>query len=272
MKNQLSILVLATFVGVATAAGCASSPGTNGKPSTTGNGGSTGNVSGVTLLPSATGWIDKMDADNTIGVQGAWYPYGDAYGDAKCMTVGGHTAAECSMITTPDPTATSFPPSDMTTGKMCTSGTVAKVINGPGTTAMPDYSNIWGAGIGLDLNASGGANSVKMPYNATAAGITGIAFDLDMVPLPGLRVEFPMPSTDGSTAGSDFWGATSSYPPSPVQVGTNVITWDKVLSPMPSASTMFDPTMIESIQFHVPTSTSSTGSYSFCISKLTFLK
>jgi len=40
-------------------------------------------------------------------------------------------------------------------------GTVAKVIAIPSMPTAMDYSNIFGAGIGLDLNNVGGANSAK---------------------------------------------------------------------------------------------------------------
>ena len=54
---------------------------------------------------------------------------------------------------------------------------------------LPDYANITGAGIGLDLNNSGGAVPVRGVFNATTKGVTGVAFDLEIVALPGLRVE-----------------------------------------------------------------------------------
>jgi hypothetical protein len=230
---------------------CGSSDSGNGDGNN-GGGGSGGTTSGgdVMLVPSADGWIDAMDAGNTIGVQGAWYPYGDAYGEAKCINVGMHTADQCSVITTPDPNTSGFP---NTGGMMCTAGTIAQVIAGP--DGMPDYSNIWGAGIGLDLNS-----------------ITGISFKLDQKPLTGLRVEFPMPATEGAADGSDYWGAgqTGTYPPSPVAVGVNVVKWDQVQGPR-ATSTPFDPTQMLAIQFHAPAATSSSGTYAFCISELTFL-
>src|SRR5262245_57459491 len=106
MKHRAHNLLLTTILGIVAAAGCASSPagtstGKGGSSGGTGTGGS-GTVSGVTLTPDATGWIDGMAAGNTVGVQGAWYAYGDAYGEAKCLSAG-HTMAECSNITAPNP-------------------------------------------------------------------------------------------------------------------------------------------------------------------------
>ena len=175
----------------------------------------------------------------------------------------GHTAAECSKIDQPPPMM--FP---NTGGKMCTSGTVAKVIDIVGMPGMPDYGKIWGAGIGLDLNNAGGI-AVKMSLDAVAKGIKGIKFDLDMKPLAGLRVEAETTPTNGTEAGNDYWGATSSYPPSPVMVGTNTVLWSMFVGPK---GHVFDPTKLLGIQFHVPASTSGGGPYTFCISNVALME
>lgn len=241
------------------------SGGTGGSAGSAGTGG--GSANGVVILPDETGWVDGMAEWNTIGVQGAWYPYGDAYGvEKKCVTAGHDAATECAIITTPDPAAMSFP---NTGGKMCTSGSVAKVIDVPGMAGTPDYSNIWGAGIGLDLNATPGDNATKSPFDFVAHGFTGIYFEIDMVPLPGLRVEFPMPATEGHADGSDYWGASMNYPNSPVMAGGNTIKWADIKAPR--GAIPFDATQVLSIQFHVPSSTAGAGTFSYCISNLTFI-
>ena len=120
------------------------------------------------------------------------------------------------------PSFGSFP---NTAGKMCTSGTVAKIIPIVGST-MLDYNQIWGAGIGLDLNNGGGdAGAVKGTYNATAAGVLGIAFDIDTVPLATLRVEFP----NATATNAAFWGGDNQA--SPVKAGHNEIKWADVKGP-----------------------------------------
>lgn len=257
--NLLSFITLS--LGIAAAAGCAAEPKATGDGGGGAGGGSA--VAGVVLVPDETGWIDGMATGNTVGVQGAWYPYGDAYGEAKCLIA--HTAAECSVIMTPDPVATGFPNQG---GMMCTSGSVAQVLGTP-----PDYANMWGAGIGLDLNATGGANSVKEPWNADMYGVKGISFVLDKVPVPGLRVEFPIPSTEGGTAGSNYWGATGSYPNSNVKAGVNVIRWDAVKAPVGAMGTEAPnhQQMLLAIQFHVPSTPAARGMYDFCVSELKFL-
>lgn len=236
----------------------------------------------VTVVPNETGWVDKQDACvnmANLGVQGAWYPYGDQYGtgegDAKCIKVGNHMPAECSRIDTPPP-----PPAmgfTNTMGLMTTSGQVAKVIpcvaGSPAamipTSGCPDndYSNVWGAGIGWDFNAdpagADGSPGAKHPWNPADHGVVGIAFTIAGVPLGGkFRVEFPMQLTDaecdldkpmiphGSTTdshskGAPFWGAQAKgnamFPNSPVVEGENKIFFDDktALTGVESADTTF---------------------------------
>jgi hypothetical protein len=180
-----------------------------------------------------------------------------------CEARGGHAATACSQVATP--AVGSFP---NVGGKMCTSGTVAMIIAGAG--GLPDYANITGAGIGLDLNNSGGAVPVRGVFNATTKGVTGVAFDLQIVALPGLRVEFPTPATDVSSTGAAYWGANASFANSPAVAGTNVIRWADIRIPG-AAPPAFDPTMLESILFHIPTTIVAPGPYSFCVSNLKLL-
>jgi hypothetical protein len=298
--------------GAAALAGCGSgtvnhdaggSGGSSGSGGSTGSGGSGLSTTEVTITPDGTGWVDAMADGNSLMVQGAWYGYGDQYGEIctdaklsgmKCNDplVGNHPTSDCSVVKTPtlpaDP-AVGFPPTDAASGKMCTTGTIAKVVAIVNTslgTGM-DYSNIWGAGIGLDLAAmkAAGACDAKGTFAAKDKHVIGMKFDIDMVPAVGLRVEFPIPDTDGTKNGSDYWGATSAYPNSPVVAGTNTIYWDpaslgitdvtvKGVTPAGSTPTVtFDPNKMESIQFHVPAGTSSAypADYSFCISNLKLL-
>jgi hypothetical protein len=238
----------------------------------TGTAGTTGTAgAGAGVLPvDPTGFVSAP----MLGIQGAWYGYGDGQGTdgtvamSDCVLKGMHMATDCSVITTP--MYGSFP--QTTPGKMCTSGTVAKVIMGsvgctaPATTCA-DYSNLFGAGIGLDLNNAGAdGGGGKMPFNATMAGITGIEFDLDMAPpTNGIRVEFPTVGTENTSA---MWKPGTSNK-SPLVVGHNVLMFADVASPTyVKPAIPFDPTKILSIQFHVPTTTTASQAYSFCISNL----
>lgn len=220
----------------------------------------------IVLTPSETGWVDK--GSNPLGIQGAWYAYADSLGDdgqppGKCQKVGMHSDAECSKVETPQPG--SFAPS---ANGMCTKGTVAKVING--SNGMPDYSNIWGAGIALDFGApsEGEAPGKKV---ADLSAYSGFSFELSAKPAPGLRVEMPMPSTENTTDGSDYWGGSSAWGNSPVVVGLNTFKWADITPPGASTA-MYDPKQALGIQFHVPTGTAAAGAYEFCINKLTLVK
>jgi hypothetical protein len=258
--------------------GTGNTGGTNASGGTSDAGGTPG---AVRLVPNALGWIDAMDEGNTVGVQGAWYPYGDQYGVAKCTMVGMHAPAECSTISDPDPLVPGFPNEG---GEMCTTGETAVVLPcGAGVPlcdpGMPDYSNMWGAGIGLDLNAEGATDAgpgMKFPYDPEAHDVVGIAFEIDQVPLSQLRVEFPMVLPDGTSTedhpdGSPYWEADSNYSASPVEPGRNVVRFDDVRPPRENYE--FDRTKILSVQFHVPAITSGTarGAYTFCIKNLEFL-
>lgn len=230
----------------------------------------------VLLTPSPSGFVDA--ATNSLGVIGAWFAYGDGYeggmAPGKCQG-SGHMTSECSIITMPTlpPGAAGFPPN--MAGAMCTAGTVAKVLPIPGMAAL-DYSNMYGAGIALDVNNPGGANSVKGTFNATAKGVTGISFEINAPPL-ALRVEFPT-TADNPVAGADYWGATptGTFPNSPVKAGVNTIHFaTDVTTPMligaDAAVHMFNPSLLQSIQFHVPTTTAPGSTYNFCISNLKLL-
>jgi len=168
--------------------------------------GSTPNTASFTVVPDATGWLDLTA--NDLGLQGSWYPYGDRYGAAKCTTVGMHPLDTCSLVTSPaPPPATGFPNEG---GKMCTSGQTAVILpcaTGVTTSGCPasDYSNMWGAGIGLDfgLPAEGGGPPserdplTRVPWNAIAHGVTGVSFDFSwndpsVRSEPYVRVGFPM--------------------------------------------------------------------------------
>jgi hypothetical protein len=248
------------------------SPGTGGTGTATGT--------PVPLPSDMTGFVDVP----TLGIMGAWYPYGDGIGpdalpaDGDCEKAG-HAATDCSTITTPVPSAMTF---TNTNSVMCTSGTVAKVLSLMGKTDCPtvsadcDYSAMFGAGIGLDLNNGGNDGGTgKQPFNATTAGVIGISFDIvDMtgtaaaVPLTGLRIEFPTPTTT-DTAAIWKWQKAKNYT-SPVVMGHNQILFSDVTQPdyvagYSAATAGLDVTKIVSVQFHVPTTTGANGPYSFCV-------
>ncbi len=250
---------LTLFVGavMALTAGCSEDSGDPGPSSNTGGSGGGGGDSGnsVLLPPTETGWVDK--ASNSLGVQGAWYAYGDSLGDTgmppgKCQAAG-HMASECAIIESPPPG--SFP---NTGGQMCTKGSTEAVL------AM-DYSNMWGAGIALDFN-NPGMGAPKAAFDASA--IAGVEFDLIRKPLAGLRVEFPQTDTENTEAGNDYADATSSYPVSMLTEGHNVVMFSRVKGPK---GHVFNPMNLLGIQFHVPSGSSQTP-FDYCIANLALIK
>jgi hypothetical protein len=314
-----SVLMTAAIGCVALATACsgddsggddddAGSGGTGGSGAGTGGGGNTtacvpgGNVK---LAVDSTGWMDATTPCNDdVGVQGSWYPYGDRYGDgegdSKCTKFGLHAETECATINTPVVADKKF---DNIDGAMHTEGIVEAILPCvPGSMAATlmtsgcpehDYSNMWGAGIGFDLNATAGDMSMKSPYDPVAHNVIGIRFTIDAVPLPGLRVEFPMllqdadaakdtpislppgSTTDSHSAGAPYWGAQlkgdAKYPPSPVVVGVNTVIFDTDVAPPKLSAYAWEKNRMLGVQFHVPTG-STMGTYSFTISDFKLLR
>lgn len=273
MNHQNFFLTVFAGAVMALTAGCDDS-GSGGEPTGTGTGTTTGTgtgtgttTGGVPLKADKGGFVAKDS--NTLGIQGAWYAYADSLGASgtppgACQAAG-HSDAECSKVTAPAP-GMGFAPTDETADqKLCTEGTVEAVLNG--SNGMPDYGNMWGAGIGLDFN-NPGMGAMKTGFNASAANVKGISFDIDTPPLAGIRVEIPDAKTNGKAAA--YWEATTSYGPSPVKAGTNTFTWDKVLSPDPANVPALDPSSLYGLQFHVVSGAA--GSYKFCISHVKMLQ
>jgi len=267
---------------------------TQDPPANRGGSGGQPSAGNVLVVPSDMGWVEGTDGE--LGIQGSWYPYGDRYGAAKCTSVGMHLLDECSLVTSPKPPPDSGFPNEG--GKMCTTGETAVILPckaGVTTQGCPDsdYSNLWGAGIGFDFNAEKGmpqGSGAKHVWNPAEHGVTGISFELDVKPLPGFRVEFPMllldseasqvslpngATTDDHPDGAPYWGANSSFSDSPVMPApfVNVVRWDNVRKPGKDATYVFDKARLLGVQFHVPAvKTAPRGAYAFCISKLTFLR
>lgn len=264
MKNQLTALILVLCCGGFSAA-CSddSSSGGSGGAGGSGNSGGAGGAGpsgAVELVADNTGFVNA----EAVGIKGAWYAYADSIGSdgtskGNCQTVGMHPDTECAKVESPAPG--SFPNTD---NKLCTKGTVEAVGMLAGA---PDYDNQWGAGIGLDFN-NPGMGAPKAPFDAAAAGIKGVSFEIDNPPTGGLRVEFPDEATNGKSAA--YWGADSTYPPSPVKKGVNTIMWDAVKPPATTVPAL-TVSKLMGIQFHVTTG-STPGTYDFCISKLSVIK
>ncbi|HEX4449040.1 MAG TPA: hypothetical protein VH044_20005 [Polyangiaceae bacterium] len=241
-----------------TGSGSGSTPGGgSGSGTSSGSGSSSGSASGGTpmlLAPDPNGYIGP--STNSVAIQGAWYAYGDSWGTdgappGNCESKGMHAESACSSITAPPPamivdggSVATFP--QTTAGTMCLSGTAAKVV-------ASDYSNMFGIGIGLDFNNVGG---VKMPYSATENHVVGFSFHIAGVPTgASVRVELPIPATDPS---GDSWSRTISSD-GDYTMDLSTATGDanglKPSFAMTGTQPAFDATQIESIQFHIPTTT-----------------
>jgi hypothetical protein len=226
---------------------------------------------GVLLTPNSVG---AYDGTNLAGVAGVWYAYvdysdglgvGATPGTGSCPEAG-FTEAQCSTVTTPTVGAPFMPDSN---GKgVCTSGAAATVIGLNG--GSPDFVNIWGAGIGFDLDFPGevdGSGGVKGQYDASAHGITGIAFDIDAVPPGGnFRLEFP---TEGTESNAAYWEGPTQYLSPIGSPGHKEIRWSDVGGPdWLSSPPLFDPTKLESVWFHVVSNALYPVDYSFCINNV----
>ena len=277
-------------VGGAGTLGTSGATGSNGGNSATGSSGATGDHGGngaggaapncpttapageVLLIPDATGVI----AMASLGVQGGWYAYGDGQGvDGSSATgdceMAGHAASTCAQINSP--LSGSFANN---CGAMVTSGTSEVVTSLTGYTdcaelsADCDYTAMWGSGIGLSFNQPKGTTTPG-PYSASAHQVLGVAFDLDVVPSAGLRIEFPTSST-ANTAHIYSPGTSANNYVSPVVPGHNRIMWTDLFQPAyVTVPVAFDPSTLLSVQFHVPTTTVSGGPYSFTISHFAFI-
>jgi hypothetical protein len=230
----------------------------------------------VPITPDPGGYVGP--SSNSLGIQGAWYGYGDDWGTngappGDCEVKGMHMTSQCSSITFPPPAMVpdggdagavgAFP--QTTPGTMCLSGTAAKVLGS-------DYSNMFGIGIGLDLNNQAG---VKMPYDATTNKVVGFSFHISGIPAgAAVRVEIPIPATDAS---GDAWSITASTDGDYIADLNTMASDPHSLKPSftpPAGTTQppFDATMVKSIQFHIPTNTmaaiSIPDSARLCVSNL----
>jgi hypothetical protein len=287
--------------GIVAGGGACSSSNTTGTGGSSGSGGSGGFPpipSGYVPLPSnATGFVD--DTTGGSNVIGAWYAYGDGVGaganttttdaaNSDCQLKGGFPPSACSQIDSPV-AGQPFPPADIAASSQCTSGTAAQVMN---KGSSPDYSDLWGAGIGLDFNNPGGDAGVKgyidlskykgiyfqfvtFPKSTTAPVSNGAG-----PPSMAMRVNFPFMGQHATD--SPYWmGATKMSSPLSSPGGTvteNTVLWSDVGGPFyltqqspPVSPPAFAPTAVQAMQFQVFTNTTMAQQYSFCVANVALI-
>ena len=198
MKKLSIILTLAAIGVAATNVGCSSSPST---------GGDGGAGPGDPVTPSADGFLD---GSNAAGILGAWYSYGDWYGGTpavagwRLLRERAYTEAQCSSITTPVPGAAvhQHRRQDVHLGNggrgdrhERTRPSGARASASTSTTAAPTT-----------------AAPRKLPWDATAHGVTGFSFHIDTPPTGGqMRVEFPTNAVLGTTdINAAYWGGAAA--------------------------------------------------------------
>jgi hypothetical protein len=186
------------------------------------------------ILPiDNTGFIGR--ACNVYGVQGAWYCF-----------------------------------SDSATGEGCTKGVVpySAASPGPGMClqgTLPAGTGNY-VGIGMELNATGGTNAVKMPFNATAGGIVG--FEITITGNTGgdaVRVGFT--NDNGTTM-----NYVAPFAPEPPGAGVLDVLFSQV-PPVPNypniadQGAVLDPTKIYDVQVELPGQAASVN-YNFCVTSI----
>jgi len=236
MKISLSLVgLIAVASGMSSLVACSSEPpvplptgGSTGSGAAPGTGGDvtgTGGTAPTNLLFNGTGtWVDG--AANTVGVQGAFFILEDSVKDGAPVTdTLMHTDFTADTGGSNDPIS-SF---DMTTVMPCISGTAVQVTDETGATgcnaAGPEtdpgacqWSLQWGGGIGLNMNETGGENSVQGVWNALTANaggpVTGFTF-LVSGEAGGATLRFKA-KNEGSD--EDFCKAFTIVPGTPVTI------------------------------------------------------
>jgi len=193
-------------------------------------------VSGSGLPINETGWLDA--SCNSIGLQGAWFCFDDGVEQHSCVD--------------------GEPPFETGRG-MCLNGTSA---------VDPDYL-AWGAGIGLSLNETGGDDSVKTAYNATANGVVGFRVTLEGDSLgQSMRIGYSTLAEPGDNL-TPFVEVGALEPGQPLVA--EVIIEDTVVpeawETIPNAGEYGNPEASFDLQIQFPGGDVA-GNYEFCVTKL----
>jgi hypothetical protein len=177
-RSVQSVFVAATLASTFACSG-KSGPaplGTGGSDAAVGGSGSGAGGAASTFtnpIPFHGAWTPG--AENTAGIQGAFYILEDLIKD-NAPLADGLTHSNLWEKGFPDG-LTDFSKFNDMTPLPCIEGDVA-VVADPANPSSPPYDAIWGGGIGMNLNEEGGEGSSPMPFDASAKGITGFEFKM----------------------------------------------------------------------------------------------
>jgi len=218
---------------------------------------------GLDIKPNLDGFVSG--ATNGIGVQGAFYTAKDP-----------GTAAVPGSAITPASFATVVP----TTGEICVQGTAAKValaaVQPDPLVPAYDYTNYWGAVVGLNLSqpndpVSGMPSMTPVAWNTqtTAGKVTGFSFTLTGPMIPAganLRFKTTFPDATGAASTQQFCvgfdklmavGGTYTVP-----LSTQTLEcWN------PAGAPFTNPTLL-SLQWQVVTNVMNPVPFNFCVSNV----
>jgi len=222
---------------------------------------------GQLLVPDESGWVDRSTTGATK-IQGFWFAYSDGDDPGGTCHRAGYAPAECSVVTQAPGNGSVTPSPDL---GICTAGIAARIV--AGSDGEPDYHNIWGGAIALDLNGVDPPETGSARYNATVHGVTGFAFDIDSEPPPGAVIQVQV-APEGAEASAPWWGGEQSEA-SPVHAGHNEFRWGEVGGPSwqdESKRVPLDPTRLWQLRFQVTANDDHAVSYGFCINHLMALE
>lgn len=218
VRNILGLGLMVAALAACDDGGSSGSQGTGGGSGSGGsgntggddNGGPTDAVEGTLIFTGSGSWIDGAGPAEPFGIQGAFFVLEDSVKDGVPVSDGlTHTDL------TPDEFGEGVNP--------CVSGTVAQVTDAAGEKCDAagsdcEWSAIWGGGIGLNLNETGGESSMQGSLDLTGAGITGFSFKLSG-DVEGATVRFKV--KDQPNEDQDF---CASVPPS----GVTTVRFDEL--------------------------------------------
>lgn len=242
-------LYCASIVGLLASLAACGSTTPHGGGGTTNTG---GNGSTVTAVPSDGGVVNSHcllvptntgalpDGSNDVGAYGTVYTFQDT---------GGSTIVPLTSATVPFTNAGD--------GKLCVSGTGAKVLTDPGATT-PNYTKYYGAAMAIDLWASADGKT-KKTLGEAGSKLVGLRFNVTATTMPHeLRAEI-------HEAGRD----ESAY--IDLTTGSNTVTFSEATVAYSTKAPAVDPTKMDGIQFMIPTVELAATPFDFCIDHIEFL-